>query len=92
MNVRFHKNCENTGKILKISFVSCNFVKFISPSSQKKFSLVLLQMTNYILSDLTMYNVEKNEICFKLFWYKVFIHRKSKLLNFLVDSVDALVT
>ena len=28
MNVRFHKNCENTGKILKISFVSCNFVKF----------------------------------------------------------------
>ena len=28
MNVRFHKNCENTGKILKISFVSGNFVKF----------------------------------------------------------------
>ena len=48
-------------------------------------------MTNYILSDLTMDNVEKNEICFKLFWYKVFIHRKSKLLNFLVDSVNALV-
>ena len=28
MNVKFHKNCENTGKILKISFVRCNFVKF----------------------------------------------------------------
>ena len=28
MNVKFHKNCENTGKILKISIVRCNFVKF----------------------------------------------------------------
>ena len=28
MNVKFNKNCENIGKILKISFVSCNFVKF----------------------------------------------------------------
>ena len=28
MNVKFHKNCENRGKILKISCVRCNFVKF----------------------------------------------------------------
>ena len=28
MNVKFNKNCENGGKILKISFVSCNFVTF----------------------------------------------------------------
>ena len=28
MNVKFHKNCENTSKILKISCVRCNFVKF----------------------------------------------------------------
>ena len=28
MNVKFHKNCENTGKILQISCVKCNFVKF----------------------------------------------------------------
>ena len=28
MSVKFHKNCENTGKILKISYVRCNFVKF----------------------------------------------------------------
>ena len=28
MNVKFRKNCENTGKILKISRVRCNFVKF----------------------------------------------------------------
>ena len=28
INVKFHKNCENTGKILKISCVRCNFVNF----------------------------------------------------------------
>ena len=28
MNVKFHKNCENAGKILKISCVRYNFVKF----------------------------------------------------------------
>ena len=28
INARFHKNCENTGKILEISCVRCNFVKF----------------------------------------------------------------
>ena len=27
MNVKFYKNCENTGKILKISIVRCNFMK-----------------------------------------------------------------
>ena len=27
MNVKFHKNCDYTGKILKISCVRCNFVK-----------------------------------------------------------------
>ena len=32
-------------------------------------------------------NVNKNAIFFKLFWYKVFVHGKLKLLNFLVDSV-----
>ena len=28
MNVKFHKNCDDTGKILKISCVRCNSVKF----------------------------------------------------------------
>ena len=31
-------------------------------------------------------NVKKNAIFFKLFWYKVFVAWKLKLLNFLVDS------
>ena len=51
MNVKFHKNCENIGKILKISCITCHFVKFdiyFLGLYYEKFSLVLLQMTNYI--------------------------------------------
>ena len=29
--------------------------------------------------------MKKNAICLKLFWYKVFVHRKLKLVNFLVN-------
>ena len=29
MNVKFHNNFEKEGKILKISCVRCNFVKFV---------------------------------------------------------------
>ena len=28
MDVKFHKNCDYSGKILKISCARCNFVKF----------------------------------------------------------------
>ena len=28
VNVKFHKDWENMGKILKISYVRCNFLKF----------------------------------------------------------------
>ena len=28
MNFKFHKNCENAGKILKTSCARCHFVKF----------------------------------------------------------------
>ena len=31
--------------------------------------------------------MKKNAICFKLFWYKAFVHLKLILLNFLMDSV-----
>ena len=50
MNVKFYKNCKNTGKILKISCVRCHLwnLTFIFWVSHKRFSLVLLQMTNYI--------------------------------------------
>ena len=31
--------------------------------------------------------VKKNEILFKLFWYKIFVHWKLTLLNFLIDFI-----
>ena len=45
----------------------------------KKFSLVLLQITNYIYSSFK--KVKMNVICFKLFWYKAFVHWKLILLG-----------
>ena len=39
-----------------------------------------------------MRNVKKSAILFKLFWYKVFVPWKLKLLNFLMDSVLILLT
>ena len=34
--------------------------------------------------------IRMNAICFKLFWYKIFVHSKLKLPNFLVDFVLSL--
>ena len=34
---------------------------------------------------------KKNAVLFKLFWYKVFVHWKLKLLNFLMDSILILI-
>ena len=54
MNVKFHKNCDYIGKILQISCVRCNFVKFdihfLALGSHKNFFLVLLGMIYYIFS------------------------------------------
>ena len=36
---------------------------------------------------LTKCKKERDIVYYKLFWYKVFVHWKLKLLNFLVDSV-----
>ena len=54
----------------------------IFSDSHEKFSLLLLQITYK--------NVKfkkKNAMFFNIFWYKVFVHWKLELLNFLVDSV-----
>ena len=77
-----------THEIFRILFVFSQFLwnlTFIFSDSYNKFSLVLLQMTNYIFSPWK--NVKKNALFFKLFWYKVLVHWKLKLLNFLEDSV-----
>ena len=58
----YFTKCENTDKILKISCVRCHFVKFeiFFKGSNEKFSLVLLQITNYIY--IVLEKCEKNAI------------------------------
>ena len=53
----------------------------ISSGSDKKLSLVLLQISN------SLENVQKNVIWLDLFWYKVFVQWKLILLSFLMDSI-----
>ena len=44
MNVKFHKNCKKTGKVLKISCARCNIVKldihFLGLSSEIFFYVI----------------------------------------------------
>ena len=87
MNFKFHKNCESTGKILKSSSVRCNFVKFDIHFLGVPMRNFLWCFHRWLITYLALENVKKNAIFFKLFWYKVFVHWKLKLLNFLVDSV-----
>ena len=56
-------------------------LKFVFTGSHKKFSLMLLQITNYIYSP---WKIRKRMQYLKLFCYKVWI---LKLINFLMDSV-----
>ena len=51
-NVKFHKNYGKTGKVLKILCARRHFAKFdiYFLELHKKFSLVLLHITNYIYS------------------------------------------
>ena len=52
MNAKFPKNCGNKGKFLKfhVKDVILGNLTIIFSGSHKKFSLVLLQMTNYVSS------------------------------------------
>ena len=88
MNFTFHRNCENAGKISCVRFhfgpILWN-LKFIFFGPHKKFFLALLEITNYIYSSLK--KVKINIICFKLLWYKVFVHWKLKILNFLKGTI-----
>ena len=53
MNVKFHKNVKTQVKFWKLHVLDVilwNLSLIIFSSSRKKFSLVLLQMTNYTFS------------------------------------------
>ena len=63
MNVKFQKNCENTSKIVKIFYmldVILWTLTVIFSGSHKKFSLVLLQMINYVFSPWQRYKNKCN--------------------------------
>ena len=84
---RFHKNCDYTGKILKLLCERCNFVKFDIHFLGLPWEIFLGVTTDNLLHLQCLKNVRKSAICFKLFWYKIFVHWKLKLLNVLVNSV-----
>ena len=72
-----------THEIFRILPVFSQFLwtlTFISSGFLEKFSMVLLQITNDIYSPWKK-NL-KNPILFKLFWYKVFVYWRLKLLSF----------
>ena len=54
INVKFHKNCENTGKILKISCVRCHFVKFDIYSLRLPLEILLVGIHNHFLAALLL--------------------------------------
>ena len=83
----FYKNCENTGKILKISCVRCHFVKFDISFLGLTQEIFFGVITDNWLHLKPLKSVKKNAILFKPFWDKVFVHWKLQLLNFLMDFV-----
>ena len=88
---KFHRNCENTGKIVicKISFCEIwSIWSLFSPAPIRTFPLEWFHITYYIKP---LKSVKKDAIWLKLFWYKVFAHWKLKLLNFLMDSVNCYI-
>ena len=58
-------------------------LKFLFLGSHLKMSLILLQITSYIYSA-PLKSVKKNVIWLEISWYKIFVHWKLQLLNFLV--------
>ena len=90
MNVKFHRNCDNTDKILKISSVRCSSVKFEIDFLGLPWVFFFFFWCYYklFITSLVLKDERKNAISLNYSqWYKIFVHQKSKLLNVLVDSV-----
>ena len=89
-NFKFNRNWENTGKIVmrKINFILWNLrlLKFNVFSGSHK-NLFVGVISNNLLHLWPLKSVKKNAICLKICWYRVFVHWKWKLFNFLMDLV-----
>ena len=72
----------------KINFILWNLrlLKFNVFSGSHK-NLFVGVISNNLLHLWPLKSVKKNAICLKICWYRVFVHWKWKLLNFLMDFV-----
>ena len=87
MNVKFYKIISYLWNYLNFTCVITILVNFDLHFLGLPWEIFFGVITDDLLHLKPLKNVKKNAIFFKLFWYKVFVHWKLKLLNFLVDSV-----
>ena len=87
MNVKFHRITSYTWNFQNFTCVITILVKFDIHFLWLPWEIFFGVTTDDLLHLKSLKNVKKNAIFLKLFWYKVFVHWKLKLLNFLVDSV-----
>ena len=87
MNVIFHRITSYTWNFQNFTCVITILVKFDIHFLGLPWEIFFGVTTDVLLHLKPLKNVKKNSIFFKLFWYKVFVHWKLKLLNFLVDFV-----
>ena len=87
MNVKFHKITSYTWNFQNFTCVITILVKFDIHFLGLPWEIFFGVTTDDLLHLKPLKNVKKNAIFFKLFWYKVFVLWKLKLLNFLMDSV-----
>ena len=87
MNVKFHRTTSYTWNFQNFTCVITILAKFDIHFLWLPWEIFFAVTTDDLLHLKPLKNVKKNAIFFKLFWYKVFVHWKLKLLNSLVDSV-----
>ena len=85
MNVIFHRITSYTWHFQNFTCVITILLKFDIHFLGLPWEIFFGVTADDLLHLKPLKNVKKNAIFFKLFWYKVFVHWKSKLLNFLVD-------
>ena len=88
MNVKFHRNTSYTWNFQNFTCVITILVIFEIHFLGLPCEFFFGVTTDDLLHLELLKNVKKKyAIFFKLFWYRVFVYWKLKLLNFLVDSV-----
>ena len=86
VTVKFHRIISYTWNLQNFICVLTILVKFDIHFLGLPWEIFFGVTTDDLLHLKPLKNVKKNAIFFKLFRYKVFVHWKLKLLNFLVDS------